>query len=147
MTPASGAVAGTGEVGGGERGRYSFGWYLCHLVFPDGRTTQVRSDCPVGAEPHLSRLYMALTLGADRASAPLAHPGIRAPGAPTRLGGPSGPGARAAAMRPIAAPRALEMSLAAFEQQVCRSDAHLRHLGGAHAEPAARARRAVRRAS
>ena len=56
VTPATGAVAGTGEAGGSERGRYSFGWYLCHLVFPDGRTTQVRSDCPVGAEPHVSRL-------------------------------------------------------------------------------------------
>ena len=58
--PATGAVAGMGEVGGGERGWYSFGWYLCHLVFPDGRTTQVRSDCPVGAEPHVSRSQMAL---------------------------------------------------------------------------------------
>ena len=55
VMPATGAVAGMGEVGGGERGWYSFGWYLCHLVFPDGRTTQVRSDCPVGAEPHVSR--------------------------------------------------------------------------------------------
>ena len=144
VTPATGAVAGTGEAGGSERGRYSFGWYLCHLVFPDGRTTQVRSDCPVGAEPHLSRLYMALTLGADRVNAPLAHPGVRAPGAPTRRGGPGSPAARGAAMRPIAAPRAFKMSLPAFEHQVCRSDAHLRQLGGAHAEPAARARRAVR---
>ena len=55
VTAATGAVAGMGEAGGGERGRHSFGWYLCHLVFPDGRTTQVRSDCPVGAEPHVSR--------------------------------------------------------------------------------------------
>ena len=60
VTPATGAVAGGGEAGGagGERGWYSFSWYLCHLVFPDGRTTQVRSDCPVGAEPHASRFQM-----------------------------------------------------------------------------------------
>lgn len=39
------------------------------------------------------------------------------------------------------------MRVPAFKHQVCRSDAHLRQLGWAHAEAAARARRAVRRPS
>ena len=52
-------VPGVGDAaahGGGGRGGVKFRWYLARVIFPDGRTTQVRSDCPVGAEAYVDAM-------------------------------------------------------------------------------------------
>jgi len=92
---------------------------------------------------------MALTLGDDRATALLALPASAPFERANSPGRPKSPTQKpeevACSLSQPTVPS--KMRVPAFKYQVCRSDAHLRQLGWAHAEAAARARRAVRRLS
>ena len=56
MLPPTLATAARGAADAPARGTVMFRWYLARVVFPDGRTTEVRSDCPVGAEAYVDAM-------------------------------------------------------------------------------------------